>query len=596
MAPRWNLAAAGISLLSLGCAVPAAQARDSLEVDVGYGVFVGASNETTGLDTWLGIRYAAAPIGELRWQPPQTPETSSDPVNATAFGASCPQSYPGGSVLPFAYNDEDCLFLNVYSPPDAASLPVLVWIHGGGYGFGSGAQDMSAIINANDNAFVAVSIQYRLGAFGFLSSQEVMDRGVVNAGLLDQVFALEWVQEHIGKFGGDPERVTISGESSGGGSVILHSVATTQSPVLFQNAIAASPYIPTQYGYADSEPTEVYYQFALEAGCPNTGAVFDCLVAADTSTLQAASNEVSQGQTAYGEWPYLPVTDGSYVTSRPVESLTQNTVVGQNLFVGNNANEGGLFAHNPASPLTTEAEVRAWLPQHFPNLSDDDIDSILAYYPASESQLDVGQETNGLSAPYANNVSQDAVGQQQRANNIYAEATFVCPSYWLADAYAGAGKPAYHYQYSVPFAEHQADIYAYFGPQLASQGDDLVYAFRRMWGNFIVGGSPSITDAEANGSGGDDDNNNNTTANPASDWPLWTAVDGGDADVAPQSLNLNQTGGVPYEATTTWGIAVTQYMDPGLQNAFTVFDADAWEAGRGARCDFWKSLAPTVMK
>jgi carboxylesterase type B len=89
---------------------------------------------------------------------------------------------------------EDCLFLNVQSPANATNLPVLIWIHGGGYGAGSGRQDFSDLLTTNENRFVVVSIQYRLGPFGFLASDELYRRGVVNAGLLDQLFALQWVQ------------------------------------------------------------------------------------------------------------------------------------------------------------------------------------------------------------------------------------------------------------------------------------------------------------------------------------------------------------------------------------------------------------------
>ena len=123
--------------------------------------------------------------------------------------------------------NEDCLFLNVYAPPTNASkrLPVLIWIHGGGYGLGDGMQDLSTIITANGNTFVGVAIQYRLGAFGFLSSSEVKNDGVVNAGLLDIAFALQWVQDNIDLFGGDKTKVTISGESAGGGAIMLLSIA-----------------------------------------------------------------------------------------------------------------------------------------------------------------------------------------------------------------------------------------------------------------------------------------------------------------------------------------------------------------------------------
>lgn len=158
-----------------------------------------------------------------------TPVTNrSGTIQATDYGPTCPQSgnaplnqtqlASNGSFAEPYYSenvegDEDCLFLNVQSPSNAANLPVLVWIHGGGYGAGNGRQNMSEIISANDGGFVGVSIQYRLGAFGFMSSDEIYRYGIANAGIYDQHFALQWVQSYISLFGGDPSRVTISGES-----------------------------------------------------------------------------------------------------------------------------------------------------------------------------------------------------------------------------------------------------------------------------------------------------------------------------------------------------------------------------------------------
>lgn len=233
-------------------AVARAVTNTSLTVDLGYASYTGVRNASTGLTVWKGIRYAQPPVGHLRWQAPQLLSTSSStnlstgPILADHFGSACPQSLPqvpGASSLLIPGN-EDCLFLNVYAPSNTTSapLPVLVWIHGGGYGEGDATQDLSGLLAAtsHSNPLVAVSLQYRLGAFGFLASKEVRRRGQLNAGLLDQRAALQWVQRHIGAFGGDPARVTLAGESAGAGSVLLHAVATDDAregggKPLFQN-------------------------------------------------------------------------------------------------------------------------------------------------------------------------------------------------------------------------------------------------------------------------------------------------------------------------------------------------------------------------
>ena len=149
------------------------------------------------------------------------------------------------------------MFLNVYAPAQAKNLPVLFWIRtstsnchhpklwpnadilldGGGYGVFGAVYDPSQLMNTNDNGFISVIIQYRLGAFGFLSSEEVKRNGHVNAGLLDQNLALRWVQDHIEKFGGDPKKVTLAGESAGAGAVMLQAMAYggKRNETLFDN-------------------------------------------------------------------------------------------------------------------------------------------------------------------------------------------------------------------------------------------------------------------------------------------------------------------------------------------------------------------------
>jgi len=229
-----------------------------------------------------------------------------------------------------------------------------------------------------------VAIQYRLGAFGFLSSDEVDRFGSVNAGILDQTFALKWVQEYISSFGGDPRSVTISGESAGGGSVMLQAMAYggTLGTSLFKNAIAASPYLPMQYGYKDWVPSQSYYAFAGLANCmPNTAygssarTIFECLVNQDTETLQYASFNVSASGT-FGTWGFLPVTDGVFIQDVPSQQLLEKKVNGENLLVGNNANEGPLFV---PQTIDTEADLLAWLELTFPLFSNDDIARILRY-------------------------------------------------------------------------------------------------------------------------------------------------------------------------------------------------------------------------
>lgn len=211
----------------------AANQTSGPQVDLGYDVYEGVYNSSTDLNSWIGIRYASPPIGALRWQAPQIPAINrSSVIQAAAFPNQCPQQIPNGGSQEAAIEyvntnagSEDCLYLSVFATPNAKNLPVLVYIHGGGYGSGNGQGNFSDLVNTNNNGLVLVSIQYRLGAFGFLSSDEVNKFGALNAGIKDQIFALQWIQTYIELFGGNASHVTIAGESAGGGSTMLLSLA-----------------------------------------------------------------------------------------------------------------------------------------------------------------------------------------------------------------------------------------------------------------------------------------------------------------------------------------------------------------------------------
>ncbi|KAF2105751.1 Alpha/Beta hydrolase protein [Lophiotrema nucula] len=575
------------------------QANSTAQVDLGYAVYQGTQNSTTGLTEYKGIRFAQPPIGSLRWQPPQPPNTNrSSTQSASAYGSSCPQSPASTGVSSnFTLYSEDCLFLNVQSPANASNLPVLVWIHGGGYGAGNGQQDLSSFINANEDGIVGVSIQYRLGAFGFLSSDEVYRNGAVNAGLLDQQFALQWVQTYIDLFGGDPNRVTISGDSAGGGSVMLLDIAYggTLGTSLFTNSISASPYLPQQYGYKDWIPSQSYYAFATAAGCPpafaygnSSQTIFECLVNVDTDILQNASAIISASGT-FGSWGFLPVTDGTYIQETPSQALLKGKVNGLHQLSGNNADEGAPFTtHN----ITTEDDLVAWIHLVFPLFRNDDIAKLLYYYPSSNSSdTSLQYSTEGDQGATALNTSLIASGQQQRANNIYGETTFVCPSYWLAEAYSSnAGSVArsgYKYQYSVPLAIHGIDGLAYFGPPGPNLGPDFVLAFQRIWGNFIKTSNPSISASIAAGASASNSTTNATaSSSPLENWPPFTLYD-------PYMANLNQSGGTPFQ-TLNGQVNITEFGEPGLKNNLELVNAYSWEGGRGVRCDFWKSVAALV--
>ncbi len=196
-----------------------------------------------GLQVYRGIPYAAAPVGDLRWRPPQPAQKWQGVRKADQFGRACMQSNPAIDNLPAP--SEDCLYLNVWSPakrPDE-KLPVLVWIHGGGFVAGAPAEKLYHGEWLAKKGVVVVSIAYRLGIFGFLAHPELTAESAKhssgNYGLLDMIAGLQWVQRNISAFGGDPKRMTIQGESAGSAAVSI----LCGSPLakgLFRGAIAES--------------------------------------------------------------------------------------------------------------------------------------------------------------------------------------------------------------------------------------------------------------------------------------------------------------------------------------------------------------------
>ncbi|KAK5225113.1 hypothetical protein LTR47_009716 [Exophiala xenobiotica] len=360
----------------------------------------------------------------------------------------------------------------------------------------------------------------------------------------------------------------------------------SQGTSLFVNTIAASPYLPMQYGYKDWLPSQSYYAFATEAGCPPSlpyGAhpqtIFQCLVGKDTDTLVNASATISESGN-YGTWAFLPVTDGVFVQDLPSQQLLRKQVNGINALIGNNAAEGPSFV---PQNITSEDNLVAWLQLTFPLFTNDDIAKVLLYYPSSNASTNPNAPlyaTSGDSGPSALNQSSVGTGQQERADNIYAETTFVCPSYWMAEAYSDRGRTSFKYQFSVPPALHGSDV----SGSAPNIGPDLALAFRQIWGNFITANNPSISSSVANGAS----SGNAGSSNDASNWPPFTIY-------APYQINLNETGGTPFSTNITQiGHNITEFGQPGLQNDITLVNAWTWEAGRGYRCDFWRSMGAIV--
>jgi para-nitrobenzyl esterase len=305
---RSRLSVAAVTLGALVAGAPAAGASSPGLGRGGRGPVVGTANGPVrglangAVDEFLGIPYAAPPVGALRWRPPQPAASWSGVRDATQFGSGCPQP---ASPFGQASMSENCLFLNVFTPSHrqaGSHNPVMVWIHGGALVTGeSNDYDPTKLV---EDGVTVVTINYRLGALGFLAHPALADADGQSGdyGLMDQQAALRWVQRNIASFGGDPRNVTIFGESAGGLST-LSQVASPQARGLFAKAIVESgSYNLTQASLSSAEAAGE--AFATAAGCSSQTAA--CLRSLPVSTI--LTNENTAGYTPNINSEVLPET------------------------------------------------------------------------------------------------------------------------------------------------------------------------------------------------------------------------------------------------------------------------------------------------
>jgi len=302
-----------------------------------------------GVSAFKGIPYAAPPFGANRFRPPQLPNPWTGVRAAHQYGVVAPQSpYPE----PFRQmlgdagtNGEDCLNLNVWTPdPGASGLPVMVWIHGGAFLRGSGAIPVYGGSRFARDGVVCVTINYRLGAEGFLW----LDDRVPNLGLLDQLAALRWVQDNIAAFGGDPGNVTVFGESAGAFSV-ASLIAIRESAALFRRAILQSG--AGHHVISTGTAKRISAMFYELLGVPPTA---DALAAVPLERFVAAQAELDLervrnpdpgrwGEVAINGMLFEPVIDGEILPDRPIDSIGAGAGAGPELLIGTTTEEWRFF-------------------------------------------------------------------------------------------------------------------------------------------------------------------------------------------------------------------------------------------------------------
>ncbi|GME44628.1 putative carboxylesterase family protein [Neofusicoccum parvum] len=444
-------AASGISLFS---ALASAQnVTASLPVvDLGYELYraVGV-NDTYGYYNFSNIRYAAAPLGDLRFKAPVAPATNRATIQDGSLNRICPQASTSSNSTRDPRESEDCLFLDVIVPQkifdnasqgNGSGAPVLVWIYGGGYTAGSKNYDPSGLIQRSSDGVIWVAMNYRLGAFGFLSGPTFQMNGTANAGLYDQRFALQWVQDNIHLFGGDKNRVTVFGESAGGGSIMHHITAyggTAKAP--FQQAIPQSPaWLPFSSLYGQEQ---TFQSFLTAAG------VSSLEEARQLTSEQLIAANYQQIATSSAIYTYGPTIDGTYVTQDPKSLLSHGQFdKSVKIMVGHNTNEGvGMLP-----TLSADAQLNALISVALSTTPS----AVLEYmtttlYPSSSN-----------STLYAD--------PNTRAALFAGEAIIDCNAFALS---AGFGNDTYAYLFGVSPGLHGFDVaHTYYDPATGHRNTD----------------------------------------------------------------------------------------------------------------------------
>jgi len=435
-------------------------------------------NSAHGVDSFLGVPYAAPPVGDLRWRPPQPLIPWNGLRRATTYGNRCPQlestNGPGSDT-------EDCLYLNVQRPRGAfrSRLPVYVFFHGGGNENGSGDQhDGSKFVR--EGRIIVVTVNYRLGVFGALAHPALSAEGGGDSGnysFLDQQASLRWVQSHIADFGGDPARVTIGGESSGAFMVCSH-LSAPGSQGLFAAAVIESG-SGCWFGQPLADAERAGTTIADAVGCPNDEHVLGCLRGLPPEALVDKTDGLS----------YV-VTGTPTVPTDPRANLFSGAFAHVPVLIGGNLDEARTFLADP--PISTEADYRSSLQ----NSWGDSADTVFDHYPWSPQPGDNGYTGNYL------------------LSATFTDAFFACATREVVVQLA-ARTPTFVYEFShregpglgdkypgyVWGAGHAAEL-PYMWPSfdnglpIASEFDSaekrLAGVMVAYWSSFVVKGQPAV--------------------------------------------------------------------------------------------------------
>jgi len=528
-------------------AVPASAAAAPPTVTTPTGIFPSQTFQgiaNSGINDFLGIRFAAAPVGSLRFAPPAPPAAVSGTIRATSFGTSCPQN---ASPFGTASSNEDCLFLNVYVPGSSISsrnkLPVMVFFFGGDFVDGAGSLYDPTNMAIQGNTIV-VTINYRLGILGYMASAALSSQAATgvsgNYGFLDQLFALQWVKQNIGAFGGNPDNVTIFGESAGGFSVCA-AIASPKGAGLFQRAITESgPCAEPLPTLAGAQASGAAIVSALGCAGSSDAATVACLRNAPVSAILNEEANITAGANLTSLTAFFTNVDGVFIPQEPVLALALGEYNHVPVIEGTNHDEGRLFVAlgfdlNPAVGTITAAEYPTAIQAVAAALVSAEAGLLTA---SGSTSLAIGGSTSGGSASGGSASSSSSTSNAQETNQIAQE---ILHEYPLSN-FAGPGEalgavltdglfscianvsnellslsvPTYAYEFndenaptpelppvSFPYgATHTDELQFLFTlaatpSTLSSSEQTLATQMKSYWTSFAQGGSPNSGQAPA---------------------------------------------------------------------------------------------------
>jgi len=441
---------------------------------------------------FLGIPYAAPPVGPLRWKPPAAPSSWTATRQAVHYGPTCAQDNTlGGFAAPSM--SEDCLYLNVFTPLKAstAKRPVMVWIHGGGLFDGaSDGHDPRLLMDQGDVVFV--SMNYRLNVFGFFSHPAINTEGHANGnyGFLDQQFALKWVQQNVARFGGDPDNVTIFGESSGGQSVWAH-IAAPSSAGLFHKAIVESSQTFNPPPLKDMEPVGMALADAI--GCADQSAA--CLRTASPEKLLAANtrnpytNPASTGGGVFGKFLVGAMTDGDFLPEPIAQAVAAGRFNRVPLLNGTNFDERAWFVAL-AETITKKPLTAAQFPGEMQELFGDATPDVMALYPLTNYP----SPSNALAAAAGDRASICGARRNNRGYSQFVADTYAY-EFEVPDAPVSSAPVSFPYR-SYHTAELQFIFPGWHGAtgrvnELSPEQQRLALRMARYWTSFASRGTPN---------------------------------------------------------------------------------------------------------